>query len=207
MAVAFINLHVISRQAQPTGPAGIYSEEPKQLAQKIGNDPMARYLSNYYRAQQYVYGDSRPEVWEWFIHAGGTSHTQELGISSLTPVGLFMNRYMQFFGALGEAEPPVREKVADMMSMRYFIGGVPFEQILWGNASRDIHIAERPFSLPRAFVANVIAMLAAPGSASSGGGGSRPAGAEQREAGFTDRFDEVTDFIGYVTAARDEASA
>ena len=152
VAVAFINLYVISRQAQPTGPAGIYAQEPKELIQKIGNDPMGRYLSNFYRAQQYVYGDSRPEVWEWFIHTGGTSHAQEAGLSSLTPVGLFLNRYMFFFSAISTAAPPIREKVADMMSMRYFIGGAPFDQILWGNASHEITIAERPSSLPRAFV-------------------------------------------------------
>ena len=46
----------------------------------------------------------------------------------------------------------------------------------------------------RAAAELVSAMLAAPGSTNSRQGGFLPAATEQREAGFTDRFDEVTDF-------------
>lgn len=48
--------------------------------------------------------------------------------------------------------------------------------------------------IDRAAAELVTAMLAGPGSAASRQGGFLPAEAEQREAGFTDRFDEVTDF-------------
>lgn len=48
--------------------------------------------------------------------------------------------------------------------------------------------------IDRAAAELVTSMLAAPGSEASRQGGFLPAAAEQREAGFTDRFDEVPDF-------------
>jgi len=152
VAVAFINLCVISRQVQPTGPAGIYSRRPLALAKRLGTDPMYRYFSTYYGAQQYVYGDTRTDIWEWAVDSGATSHLQLEGLSSLTPGGLPLTRYTRFFGAMMSVPPPLQEKLADMLSLRYVIGGAPFEQILWGNASREVRIGERPHPLPRAFV-------------------------------------------------------
>lgn len=48
--------------------------------------------------------------------------------------------------------------------------------------------------IDRAAAELVTAMLVAPGSAGSRQGGFLPRAAEHREAGFSDRFDEVTDF-------------
>jgi len=152
VAVAFLNMCVVSRQTQPTGPAGIYTRRPEALAKRIGTDPMYRYFSTYYSAQQYLYGDERPEMWEWAIDAAATNHLLQEGLCSLTPGGLSVTRYSQIFGAIMSAPRPIGEKFADMLSMRYIIGGAPFDQILWGNAPREVRIGERPTSLPRAFV-------------------------------------------------------
>ena len=151
VAVAFLNLCVISRKAQPTGPAELYSRRPLALEKRIGNDPMYRYLSTYYGAQQYIYGENRRELWEWAVDSGATNHLRAEGFSDLAP-GSFLGRYARFFGATMSTPQPVGGKMADMLSLRYLIGGAPFEQILWGNASREIRIQERPSALPRAFV-------------------------------------------------------
>ena len=152
VAVAFINLLAISRQAQPTGPESVYNKRPELLLKRVGQDPMYRYLSIYWNANQYFYGDNRPEIWEWAVDAAVTSHLQMEGAGSLAPNGLPLSRYNQFFGALTSIPGPVGEKLADMLSLRYIIGGAPFDQILWGNAPRNVLVSERPNSLPRAFV-------------------------------------------------------
>jgi hypothetical protein len=154
VAVAFLNLCLISRQAQPTGPAGIYTRPPRQLAEKIGGSPMYRYFLPQTNLQQYVYGEPRLEIWQWVMDIGATAHGQELGLASLTPVGLFLNRYLVLYEALHQASPPVREKVADLLSMRFFIRSEPFENVFWANASRDINIITRPTALPRAYLIN-----------------------------------------------------
>jgi len=150
VAVAFINLCIISRQAQPTIPAGIYSKKPDALAKKIGGDPLVRHLSIYENTQQWRYGDNRPEMWEWAIDSGATNHVVILGLMSIKPGGLPPTRYMEIYNAILSAPPPLCEKLADMLSVRYVIGGGRFDEVLWGNAPRDVRVVTRPNSLPRA---------------------------------------------------------
>ena len=150
VALAFINLCVISRQAQPTGPESVYQKRPEALLKRMGDNPMHRYFSTYWNANQYFYGETDLKKWAWAVDAGITNHPQLEGLSSLTPNGLPLSRYNRFFGAVMSS--PAGAKMADMMSLRYIIGGAPFEQILWGNAPREVRIVERPSALPRAFV-------------------------------------------------------
>lgn len=152
VAVAFLNLWVISRQVHPTGPAGIYAKLPEALGKRIGGDPMYRSYSNYWNVQQWTYGDKRPEIWEWAANVAATNHAQRLGVAILTPGGLTLSRYATFLNTVMSSPPALSGKLADMLSMRYVIGGAPFEQILWGKAPRDISVGMRPDCLPRAFV-------------------------------------------------------
>lgn len=153
LAVAFINLWIISRQVHPTGPDAIYEKRPTQLLDRLQHDvPLYRYYASYSNAQQYIYGDNRPDLWQWVLEAGATSHLQGEGLLSINPGGLELIRYTKFFRAMKVLRPPVSEKLADMLSLRYVISGAPIHEIYWGDASWDVQIEERASSLPRAFV-------------------------------------------------------
>jgi len=152
VALAFVNLLVISRQVQPTTASGIYTQQPEALAKETAKHPTDRFLSIYYGAQQYFYGETRRDMYEWAIAAGATNATRLAGMSILTPGGLALERYNQLFGILTSSPRAVSDKIADMMSLRYLVGGAPFDQILWGNAPRDVRLIERPGCLPRAIL-------------------------------------------------------
>ena len=152
VALAFVNLLVISRQVQPTTASGIYTQKPEALAKETGKHPTDRFLSIYSGAQQYFYGETRREMYEWAITTGATNATRLAGMSILTPGGVALERYNQLFGFLMSAPPPVSDKIADMMSLRYVVVGAPFDQILWGNAPREGRMIERPNCLPRAIL-------------------------------------------------------
>lgn len=152
VAVAFINLCAISRQVQPTAPSGIYTRHPEELVKVIGKDPRYRFFSNYWNTQQYLYGDPRVEIFDWARNAGGTTHILLDGVSSLTPGGMVLGRYSQFYGLLPSVPPQIQTKLSDMMALRYIADGAPFTDVLWKGASRDVQIATRTDCLPRAFV-------------------------------------------------------
>jgi len=152
VALAFVNLLLISRQVQPTMEAGIYTKRPEVLAQKIREHPTDRFLSMYSRSQQYFYGETRSEMLDWVVSSGATGASRLEGIYTLMPGGVALERYNQLFGIMSDAPQPISDKIADMMSLRYVASGAPFDQILWANASRDIKLIERPTCLPRARV-------------------------------------------------------
>ena len=152
VAVAFANMCVISRQAHSTGPEGVYTRRPEELIKTIGKDPRYRFLSNYHSAQQYIYGDSRVEAYDWARNTGGSNHVLLEGIQDVATGCTVLGRYQQFFDILKSAPPQVSNKIADMMALRYVTGGEPFEQILWGNASPDVRLFDRSDCPPRALV-------------------------------------------------------
>ncbi len=155
VVLAFLNMCLVSRQLEPTAPGGIYTRRPEMVHAKIGNQPLYRHWSVYGpETQQTFYGEPRVELWQWAIDAGATSHLQLEGDADLLPKGLYLNDYGSFFEAMKKVNPPLNEKMADLISMRYVIRGAPPSQILWGNASREISVTERPTALPRAFVAS-----------------------------------------------------
>lgn len=152
VAVAFANLCFISRQAQPTAPGGIYTRRPEALVQMIGRDLRYRFLSNYNGSQQYFYGDRRADIYDWARNTGATNHVLLEGVQDLATGGMVLGRYDQLFGLLLSSPPPIQDKIADLMALRYIISGAPFEQVLWKNAPRDVQINQRANCLPRAFV-------------------------------------------------------
>ena len=153
VALAFVNLVVICRQIQPTGPEGIYTQRPENLAKVVKEKSMYRFLSSYFQAHQYIYGDRRLEMWQWAIEAGEPFATLRENMVPLTPAGMPLERYNHFFGIMLSGPPEVKEKFADLMALRYIVAGPPFDKILWENAPRDPQLIERLNCLPRAYFA------------------------------------------------------
>lgn len=152
VAVAFGNMWLISRQMQPIVADGIYTKRPETLAKWIGHNPQYRFLSSYWNAQQYIYGDTRPGVYEWARESGGSNYVLLEGISSLETGSMVLARYQQMYEILLAAPPAVQARTSDLLALRYIATGAPFQDVLWKNAPSDIKFIERKNCLPRAFL-------------------------------------------------------
>jgi len=94
VAVAFLNLWLVSRQIQSTLPGGIYANQPDSITKRLSNDPQYRVWTSYSGVAQYLYGEKRPDILEWARQTGGVANDWSFhGISIVTPVGLTVSRY------------------------------------------------------------------------------------------------------------------
>ena len=153
VAVAFVNLWIVSRQIQPTLPGGFYVKQPDAVIKQLATDPQYRTWTPYSSLAQYLYGEKRLDALEWARASGGITADWALhGIYGTTPVGFGLSRYGMLAGAIGQAQPAISEKLADLLSIKQMVTGAPFDQALWHGASREFKVGRRPNPLPRAFV-------------------------------------------------------
>ena len=151
IAVAFVNLWIVSRQVQPTLTGGFYNPRPalKQLEANV----QYRAWTPYSSVAQYLYGEKRLDILEWARRSGGITADWPLHeIRGTSPVGFGLSRFGMLAGALGQVQPAIGEKIADLLSVRQVISGEPFDKVLWADASREFQVTKRANPLPRAFV-------------------------------------------------------
>ena len=153
VALAFINLWVISRQVQPAVDQGIYEYKPTASLQKLGECKDYRVYSTYLETQQWIYAETRKDVLSWVKSAGVGSVwiTYDVPLIMLGGLGP-TQRFALMYQILREGPAAASERIADLMSVRYIAGGAPFDQVLWGGASKSVQINERPGYLPRALL-------------------------------------------------------
>lgn len=150
VAVAFLNLLVVSRQMHPTTARGLYSQRPVQLGRAVGNGAPGRILPLNWNAQQWLYGKRERVYWDWARNAGVSAHVLLEGASRVTPNGLGIRRYSQLFGAMMSGPPAIQNRIANMMSVRFVITGPRFADVYWAGATTEVTVAERADYLPRA---------------------------------------------------------
>ena len=150
IGIVFANLWIVSRQTQPVVPAGIHEKGPEEILKTIGGSGLHRVWSSYSSIQQWLYGETRPEMIQWAREAFAVGDWACHGGYGVSPGAMVLERYANFYSFIGQASPAIREKIADMLSVRFIVSGAPFDQVLWGGASREIKIDERPNYIQRA---------------------------------------------------------
>lgn len=148
---AFINLALVSREIQHTALPGLYERRPTIVARELGEGVQYRFLSNYWSASQWIYGDPREDTFDWARNTGASQHLLLEGKRSLNPGLLPTRRFITFFGAMMSSPELIGRRLADMAGLRFVITGAPFPDILWGSARRDVQVVERSTWLPRAY--------------------------------------------------------
>jgi len=157
LILLFGNLFFVSRQIHPIVEDDVYdccSGGPKPNFQ---SSPYYRVHSIYSRGQQSLYGNKDPEIYRWACEA----LVSEIGLPARlfrTSVGggLSLQGPLWIFASLDDFPYDIRERIADMLSIRYVIIGEPIDDILWGGASKGLHWIERPTWLPRAIIATTL---------------------------------------------------
>ncbi|MDR1145764.1 MAG: YfhO family protein [Verrucomicrobiales bacterium] len=148
--LTFINLLVISRQLHPAAPAAdtLTLAVPPAL-ERVAADRDYRAVSVYAGVQQYLYADPRPEIYRWAGHAGSGGMWAQLGIRQQYSALLKLQKYHQLTALIYGDNAALSNQALDLFGVKWLIVGEPWQRILWGNAGRDLKIAERPTALPR----------------------------------------------------------
>lgn len=148
LALAFVNLWIVSRPVQPTGSVRIYDRVP-EIVQHVA-DNRYRVFSFYEGAHQYLYADPRPDIYEWAIEAGvNTAWYPFHNVSSLCQNGIKLQNYRVWMTAVYNNNATMQNNFLDAAGVRWMVGGEPWQQILWSNASRKLQIGVRPRAIPR----------------------------------------------------------
>ena len=152
VCVAFVNLWIVSRQAQPTVRSGIYDPDLASVDRRLKADPLYKVWTPYWTTGQYLYGETRPDMLEWAKSVGMAAGWYSHGIYRAAPASFGPSRTERFCWLLSQTSPTLQERIADMLSIRQMISGAPADKILWGGAEKALTVTARPSALPRAFV-------------------------------------------------------
>lgn len=145
---AFVNLWVISRPMYPTGSAAAMSKPPEMA--RIAADRQYRALPVYYNAMQYFYGASEADFL-WGREAGA-GHWERWGVNEWAQGHKLMKFRHINDGLLWGGTPAARERLMDILGIRWVITGQPWQQVLWGGADRRLQLVQRPNALSRVFI-------------------------------------------------------
>ena len=147
MAIVFCNLFFVSRQIHPAGPASVMSGKAPEVAGAASTG--YRVFSIYSGVQQYLYADTRPELYEWALRAGSGGMWLPFETSQFYQAGTKFLKYKNLEGLVYSQNRQAGENALDMFGVRWMVYGAQWPEILWGNAPREIHISERPNAIPR----------------------------------------------------------
>lgn len=153
VAVAFLNLLVVSRSIYQVVADNVYTEAPSNLpAYRSAIADQMLVMSDYWATPQFLYGSSNTGDMLWLKNVAGGSLLQVNGVYQASANGLKLNRWLQLFFSLQQLPPQQAEKLADMMSIGYVVRGGDFQQVLWNGASRDASMIKRASARPRAYL-------------------------------------------------------
>ena len=148
VVLIFANLWIVSRPIQPTGPVTIYNRVP-EITRHVA-DNRYRVFSVYMDAHQYLYADPRPDIYEWALEAGVNAAWYPYdNVNNLCQNGLKLMKFRTWLAGIYTNNAQQQNNLLDIAGVRWIAGGNPWQQILWGNASRQLTITERPTAVPR----------------------------------------------------------
>jgi hypothetical protein len=148
VALVFLNLLLVSRPALVTGPVNVYDRVPAMA--KLPVDSQYRAFSRYNDAHQYLYGDRRADIYEWAIEAGvNTAWYPNRDLDFLCQNGFKTMVFKNWTGLIATQSQAVRDNLLDAASVRWEIGGQPWQQVLWGGADRRLLLNTRATAFPR----------------------------------------------------------
>lgn len=148
VTLVLANLWIVSRPVQPTGPIGIYNRVP-EMTRHVA-DSRFRAFSTHAGAHQYLYADLRPDIYEWALEAGVNAAWYPYpNVNSLCQNGIKLQKFNVWMSGIYNNNPSVRNNFLDAAGVRWVVGGAPWQQILWGNASRRLQVNVRESALPR----------------------------------------------------------
>jgi len=160
--LAFANMWVVSRQLHPAAPAAPALPAPGSLdiaRAAAGSDYRA--FSVYAGVQQYLYSDPRPEIYGWAWQAGSGGMWAAHDIRQHYSALIKLQKYSQLTGLIYSGNATLQNHGLDLFGVKWIVTGEPWQQILWGNASRELKIIhERPAPLSRFMLFNARTLVA-----------------------------------------------
>jgi hypothetical protein len=152
LGVTFLNLWFVSREVQPIMDNDIYELVPKTLHAPFERMQPWQIYSDNQNAGQYFYGNSNRELYQWAKDAAINSILQPFGLFQEHAIGLNMVRYDAMANLLTRLDPAHRERLADLMNIRYVVGSAQAPAVLWMNASKGVQVMERPSAYAKAYL-------------------------------------------------------
>ncbi len=144
----FLNLLLVSRPALTTGPINIYDRIP--AITKLATDSRYRAFSWYNDVHQFLYGDRRPDIYEWAIEAGvNSAWYPNHNLDVLCQNGFKTMAFRKWINLIATQSQTVRNNLLDAASVRWEVGGQPWPQVLWGGADRRLFLNNRVTAIPR----------------------------------------------------------
>lgn len=160
--LTFVNLMSVDRAMYPITSDRLYEEGPDLAPYQSALQDQLLVLSQYNAIAQFVYGSGNTENIKWTRMAAAGNMLQPHGIFEAYQDGLGMLRWQTLFGLIWQLPPAQAEKIADIMSVGYFVRGNDFQQVFWGGASKALSIIKRPNCLPRAYLVSQWSVLENP---------------------------------------------
>ena len=156
VGLTYLNLFIVSREIHFIAPDEVYKSARVSTQAMIPEtiSTLYRVHSLYGKVQQSLYDCRDPEMYVW-------GQSASVG-DSLLPFSIFRTwgggtlrlvRPYLMERILRSLPPQQKNKLADILNIKWVVLGEPFKQIWTGDAEREVNWAERPNPLPRAFLA------------------------------------------------------
>jgi hypothetical protein len=117
---------------------------------KLPTDSQYRAVSWYNDAHQYLYGDRRPEIYEWAIEAGvNSAWYPNRNLDVMCQNGFKTMTFKNLTDLIVTQSQAIRDNLLDAASVRWEVGGQPWQQVLWGGADRRLLLNNRATAIPR----------------------------------------------------------
>ena len=130
----------------------IYELVPKTIGSPFRRmQPDRVYSLNAYSGQ-YFYGCRERGIYQWAKDAATNNILQASGIFQAHQIGLILQRHGELYGVLPRLAPRERDRLADIMNIRYIVNSQKMENVFWGDASKEVQVIERSSFLPHAYV-------------------------------------------------------
>ena len=153
LCVAYANLFVVSRQIHYVTDDEVYEVSTDSALPGISPSRLRwfRVHSAYAEAQQWMYGCRNTELYHWAKRSSLGEVWLPLRVCKTSGGGtLAMRRPLKIHQLMHNLPGLQRERLADLLSIRYVISGEPFQRILSGKAPPGVRWMERSSALPRA---------------------------------------------------------
>ncbi|MDR1190662.1 MAG: YfhO family protein [Verrucomicrobiales bacterium] len=145
---AFVNLWVFARLMYTTGRVAALNKTPDIT--RVATDRQYRAWPVYYNAMQWFYGASEADIL-WGREAGA-GHWSRWGVNEWAQ-GHKLMKFRELDALLWQSDGNTRERLLDVLGIRWALVGQPWQQVLWGGADRDLRLLTRPTARPRAWLA------------------------------------------------------
>ena len=148
-----INLTLLGREIHPVGPDAIADAAPQTKQQPFAQDTTFRIYASDAQAQQYLYGNANPNNYEWAKNVGFGGMWLGYGLNSNWQAGPKLNSLGWWSATMGEHPGPVAAGMAELLGLRWIVGGAPWQDVLWNGKDATVTVAEMKTAKPRFWLA------------------------------------------------------